>query len=208
MNMSLALKSAAVAVLWSAVLPAGGARPDFTGRWQLNVKESEDAHAKMIWADGSRSPRPRESPGGPRPSPGYGNRPPRGGPSGGGPQAIIEGSLPPGLRDFLEPAATLTIAGTETELTLSGDSGSTVRLVPDGREVKDGALLRVAKWEGPSLVVDSRADTGERLLTRYNMMPGTRKIEVYSMLSDKNRHTVTLRRVYDAVEPSPSPPPG
>jgi hypothetical protein len=36
-------------------------------------------------------------------------------------------------------------------------------------------------------------------------MPGGASIEVFSMLTDTRRHTVTLRRVYDASEPADDP---
>ena len=115
----------------------------------------------------------------------------------------IEGSLPPPLRGFLDAAPNLAIAGNESELTIDDGRGLTVKLVLDGSVQKDAAVSRVAKWDGPSLVVESRVEGGTQLLTRYNLMPGARRIEVYSMLSDSQHRTVTVRRVYDTVEPSP-----
>jgi hypothetical protein len=206
-RMAMGITGAAL-LLAAAALPAEP-HPDFSGRWQLNLKESEDVHAKVIWSDGGRpaSPSPNPGwPGGQRGGPGGRRRPGGPGGLGDGPVAVIEGDLPEGLRDFLEPPNTITIAANESGLTLSGDREKALHLVPDGQPMREGTVSRLTRWEGPSLVVDARADTGERLRTRYNMMPGVRKIEVFSMLSDRKHHTITLRRVYDAAEASPEPP--
>jgi hypothetical protein len=192
--------------LWCAatVLPAQEAPPSLAGRWQLNPKESQDARARFVWSDPSqpleqeppgRKGRQRGTTGGP-PRPGFG-------PDGQDVRVIIEGVLPPAFRGFLDPAPFLTISGDATALSL--DDGRTVTsLVLDGSEQKDGTLSRTARWEGTSLVVDQTADGGPRLMVRYNLMPGPRKIEAYSMLTDRQHRTVTLRRVYDAV-PGESP---
>lgn len=185
---------AGIAGLWVASVRAQERPPDLTGRWQLNEKDSEDARAKFIW-DGSPPPGQRPAPRGER-RPGIPQRPER---------TNVSGSIPPAFRDFLEPAKTLVITGTVTELTFDEGRGVLVRLPLDGSEQKQDTLSRIARWDGSSLVVEAKAEGGGRLITRYNLMPGTRKLEVYSRLSDRQGGAITLRRVYDAETALGSP---
>jgi len=206
------LLGAALALGGVAPLAAGqppkSAGADLVGRWRLNEKESEDAKAKF------RPRLPGEGPGG---ASSHGGEPPRGAGErfpgrtgetgrtqpqapGASPQPL---QAPPGLGEFLDAPKTLTIGVADAELTLDDGKGGSLRLPIDGSDQKQGALTRTARWEGTSLVVETTNAGGAQLMTRYNPMPGERKLEVYSRLAGKDGHVVTLRRVYEPDEPAP-----
>jgi VWFA-related protein len=185
------------------------APPDLTGRWQLNEKESEDARAKVGWGGEGAPRRPGERPA----YPGE-RRPEERGPGGRNlgdwgsppttPRTSVTGSLPPEFGDFLEPAKALVITGTTSELTLDEGRGVLVRLPLDGSAQKEDRLTRVARWDGETLVVESRVESAGKLTTRYSLMPGSRRLEVYSRLAAPQGGAITIRRVYDPAEASES----
>jgi hypothetical protein len=72
-----------------------------------------------------------------------------------------------------------------------------VRLPLEGVERPDGPVTRLARREGAAVVVETKNAPGARLTTRYNLMAGQRRLEVYSRLAGKDGRAVTLRRVYD-----------
>ncbi len=187
---ALFLAVAALAVGLAAFPAETG--PALVGRWQLNEKESEDPQAKFRPLAPGEDPRQRDREDQGRPD-GARERPRRPGPS------PSPGKLeaPPGLGEFIDPPRTLTITGNDTELTLDDGRGVLVRLSLDGSERPDGPLTRQARREGNSVVVDTKNSAGARLTTRYNLMAGQRKLEVYSRLAGKDGRAVTLRRVYD-----------
>lgn len=195
------LACAGLALLGANRLAARDSAPGLLGRWQLNVKESEDPQAKfrpMGYGEGApqgEGPAGERRPGQRRPT-GEGGRPPR---PGAVPPKL---EAPPGLGEFIEPPKTLTITGNESELTLDDGKGTLERLQVDGVERREGPLLKAAKWEGSTLVVEKRNDAGARLTTRYSLMLGQRKLEVYARLAGQDRRAVTLRRTYDGTEPT------
>lgn len=198
------LVSAVLALLAGRQLAAREGSPGLVGRWQLNEKESEDPQAKF------RPLRPGEDPrqaaagsqeGTPRGGEGRGRRPRDEARRPSDPAAKLE--APPGLSEFLEPPRTLTITGNEAELVLDDGKGTPLRLPIDGVERKEGPVAHAARWEGSSLVVDKKNEHGARLTSRYSLMPGQKKLEVYSRLAGKEGRAVTLRRVYDGTEATP-----
>jgi hypothetical protein len=195
--MSLVWAVLAVAV---SAGPGGEAARDgrsgLEGRWSLDVEESEDPKSKFTWSEGS------EPAGGPVDPQRRARRPKPGSPEADEEWARISEAIPTEFRDFLEAPPTLAIAADASSVTIDDGRGKALRLVPDGTSQRDGPVTTVARWEGASLVVDSRIPDGTRLMSRYNLMPGGGSIEVFSMLTDTRRHTVTLRRVYDAAEPA------
>lgn len=203
------LVGAVLVLLAGRPLAAREGSPGLVGRWQLNEKESEDPQAKF------RPLRPGEDPrqagaesqeGTARGGEGRGRRPRDearrpGTPGASDPAAKLD--APPGLTEFLEPPRTLTITGTEAELVLDDGKGTPLRLTIDGVEKKEGPVAYTARWEGSSLVVDKKNEHGARLTTRYSLMPGQKKLEVYARLAGKEGRAVTLRRVYDGTEATP-----
>ena len=200
------LACAGLVVLGASGLAAREGSPGVVGRWQLNEKESEDPHAKFRPLGPGEDPRQGGSApqgeGAPRGGRGRGGRPGGEGRPPGRPGTAAAAKLeaPPGLGEFLEPPKTLTITGSESELTLDDGKGTLERLPVDGVERRGGQLRRAARWEGTTLVVETRNEPGARLTTRYSLMPGQRKLEVYARLVGQDRRAVTLRRVYDGTE--------
>jgi len=196
-------------LLLAGTLAAADGSPKLVGRWQLNEKESEDPHAKFRPLRPGEDPkRPGEGmPDGSAPSAdGRGRRPRGQGPAAGrpgpgAPDARLE--APPGLAEFIEPPRALTITGDEAELTFDDGKGTLQRLPIDGSTRKDASIAWSARWEGDSLVVEKKNEHGARLTTRYSLMAGQKKLEVYSRLAGKDGRAVTLRRVYDATEATP-----
>jgi hypothetical protein len=190
---------------------AAGSAPDLSGRWQLNEKESEDPKAKF---------RPRE----PSERPGQRDREPdeeaarrRAEEAQRRRRGNVEPpklEAPAGLGEFLEPPRTLTIAKRDGDLTIDSGSGRVFRLSANGAERKEAAADQKegtaepkatpvsisSRWDGPSLVVTKTNAEGARLMTRYNLLAGGKKLEVYARMSGTDGHAVTLRRVYDRAE--------
>jgi hypothetical protein len=177
-------------------------RSSLEGRWTLDAKESEDPKSKFTWSEGS------EPAGGPVDPQRRARRPKPGSPEAEEEWARISEAVPAEFRGFLEAPSTLVIAADASSVPIDEGRGKALRLVPDGAVQREGPVSRVARWEGASLVIDSRIPDGTRLMSRYNPMPGGASIEVFSMLTDTRRHTVTLRRVYDAAEPAADSRPG
>lgn len=203
------LACAVLALLGAGRAAAREGSPSIVGRWQLNEKESEDPQAKFRPLRPGEDPRrpgaePEEAT--PRAGEGRGRRPRDEGRSPGKPAANDPDAklqAPPGLAEFLEPPRTLTITGNEAELALDDGKATLLRLQIDGVERKEGPVAQAARWEGSALVVEKRNEHGARLTTRYSLMPGQRKLEVYSRLAGTEGRTVTLRRVYDGAEATP-----
>jgi VWFA-related protein len=206
--------------------PSPLAEPGVAGRWRLNEKDSEDPRVKF---SPTRARRPGESEGEVQ-GPGTSRWPRRGEPERADGRPQPEAQSLTGPREFLDAPRGLTIAASGQDLTLRldfSDGNATVRLRVDGEQHAEPGVTRIARWEGPSLVVESALDTGAQLLARYNPMPGGRRLEVYSRYRDKDGAVFTLRRVFEAdhetapsapatasaetradhdVEPSPAPP--
>lgn len=185
--------------------PPDSATHSLAGRWQLNEKESESPQTKLRARQPGEDPRGEGREGERQPGGGWG-RYPRGAaqPSAPRPSASPEPlKAPPGLDEFLDAPKTLTIAVSDTELTLDDGKGAPLELPLDGIERARGRLKRAAHWEGAaSLVVETTNAEGVQLLTRYNLMLGQRRLEVYSRLAAKDGTAVTLRRVYDPAGPA------
>lgn len=200
-----------------ALAPARGRaaerpHPDLTGRWQLNVDESEDARAKLAEAR-SRAGRPggggpgggMGGPGGGGMGPGGGGTGPgggggRGGPGGRGPDG--SGGPPGGsaMRALIDAPAMLTITGTDAEMTFDGGDGELLRIHVDGKSYdrEGGELKTRAEWKDAALVVVTTPKQGElKVTTTYVLRAEKRKLEVVSKIS--GRTDVSIRRVYDAV---------
>jgi len=203
--------------------------PDFTGRWQLNAEESEDARAKLAEARG-RAGRPggggmggpggggpagggMGGPGGGGMGPGGGGMGPGGGGTGGpggrgsgGPRG--EGGPPGGsaMRALVEAPQALTITGTDAEMTFDGGDGALLRIHVDGKSYdrEGGELKTRAEWKDAALVVVTTPKQGEmKVTTTYVLRAEKRKLEVTSKLS--GRTEVSVKRVYDAVAAGAEP---
>lgn len=195
---------ACAVLVCAGTLAAREGAPGLVGRWQLNEKESEDPHKKFRPLAPGEDPRDavqgeERSSGRTRPGQRPGRPPAR--PPEGAAQPKLE--APPGLTEFLEAPRTLAIAAVETELTLDDGGAAPLRLRLDGIERKEGSLSITARSEGGALVVEKRNEAGARLTTRYSLMAGERKLEVYSRLAGKEGRAVTLRRVYYGTETTP-----
>lgn len=207
-----------------ALTPAHGRaaerpHPDFTGRWQLNAEESEDARAKLAEARG-RAGRPggggADGPGGGGMGPsGGGMGGPGGGSRGGGGRG---GGRRPGdsgpaggsaMRALIDAPAMLTITGTDAEMTLDGGDGELLRIHVDGRsyERQGGELKTRAEWKDEALVVVTTPKQGDaRVTTTYVLRAAKRKLEIVSKLSGSRMGDVSIKRVYDAVAVEGAPP--
>lgn len=204
------MRESRVRLVWLAIAAASLARPlpaeeprlGVIGQWWLSGKESEDPELKFTVAPADQaSPGPfggqqadpwgGRSSGSPRPSPP---------PAPEAARASLRNAVPAEFHEFLDTPKSFTIAAEGDRLTYDRGSGAVLELVAGGAPAKDGVLSRTARWEGQILVVETWNDKGVRLITRFNLMPGERKLEVYSRLSDSRGRALTLRRVFAASE--------
>ena len=80
------------------------------------------------------------------------------------------------------PPATLTIAQTDTVVTMTGDAGTPLTFRTDGKAEKQpltaGTVERTALWEGPALVVSYRVGRSGTLIYRYSLAPTTGQLVI------------------------------
>jgi hypothetical protein len=105
----------------------------------------------------------------------------------------------------LNPPKTLTLAVSETEVTLTADDGDPRHLRTDGRKTKagDGSdVERKTRWEGESLVIETRVGSGPKLRETYSLASDGRSLEVLQRLESPGfTKPVELRRLYDPAAP-------
>jgi hypothetical protein len=206
-------------------LPAGvarseePARPNLTGRWQLNKELSEDARAKIAEArersgragGGGMGGRPGGGgmggggggmgggwPGGMGGRPGGGMGGGRPGGTGGGQRP--EGAGPMRMRALLDPPQILLITGNDAELTLDGGDGVLVRLHIDGRRYKaeGGSVETKAEWKGAKLLVETKpTEGGFKTTTTYSLDPAAGRLQIVTRIEGPMGDPISVKRVYD-----------
>lgn len=148
---------------------AAAARPDFSGRWQLDAKASDDPAARSPAAGRGRGGgRPGGGPGrGPAVNPGSGRMPGEG--FDGGESAAREIGEAAGRRAAREfGRLEIFHAGDEFDLTDGMQVSRTLRIGSEPVEVftPRGTVRAAAAWEGASLVLTERDEAGRVRRTR------------------------------------------
>ena len=183
--------------------PAPSDTPALTGHWRFDADKSEDARQKMHDAMASRY-QGGGSGGGMGGHRGGG----MGGHHGGGYQSqggSGGGSDPrAALRPFFEPPAELTITpgGSASEVAVVDNDGRVRQLHADGKKYKatDGESETTTHWEASQLIVETKASNGSKLTEAFSAQPEQRQLLVVVTAESSRIPSVSVRRVYDAVD--------
>jgi hypothetical protein len=203
----------------SATPPATPALPALSGRWKLNVQDSEDARAKMRQSMEGRDP---GSSGG-----GYGGRGGGGGGSGrgagggggyggrgghrsggGDSSAATSTRDPQGPRALLfNPPQQLTVTQTASEIAILDQDGLMRALHPDGKSYKSdtGEDEVKTRWESDHLVVQTKAKSGTKLTETFGLDSEKRRMTVVLNVEGGSRPALSVRRVYDEQKTDAQP---
>jgi hypothetical protein len=171
--------------------------PDFSGNWQLNHEQSDDAVAKVKDAAGSEYVQ-------------------------GGPSWAAETILPWGrkfsedervmLRDVLVGAVRgfekVEIEQTSSEIkTIHGDEGLRVfylKRAAAGTNILTGEKVkRTAQWKGDQLLLESAGGKGTSKETLSFAPGGTQLVHSLHIEMDLLKHPIDLRLVYDRLPAAP-----
>lgn len=218
--------SACLLALAGAASPARAqARPDLSGTWRLDEKESDDAREKLREASrrggggggfqgrGGAGGRGGGFGGGGRRG-GFGGA--GGGPAGGpgGPEGGGQGGAER-LERLQERYAKLQIRHTEPALEVEYGDQRAETFYTDGRKVKrdvgERGLVEIqAKWKDDRVVIERDRGRGKASET-FELAEGGRRLVVVSKL-DGPFGSVTIKRVYDRdtgdASPADAPPAG
>lgn len=225
MKANLALAAAACAL--GLILTTGPARaqqrPDLSGTWRLNDRESDNPRDKLrggfhpggrggSFPGGGGGGRGGGFPGGGRRG-GFGGRQggpggfPGGGPGEGGPGEDAGG--PGRFERMQEHYRTLRIRHVEPALEVEYGDQRGETFYTDGRKVKrdtgERGLVEVqAKWKDARVVVERETGRGKATET-FELAPGGQRLIVTSKINGP-RGSVSIKRVYDAEAAAATPP--
>jgi hypothetical protein len=207
---------------------APGALPSFSGRWKLNVQDSEDARAKMRQSMEGRDPNSGSGGGGGRGGGGggYGGRGGGGGgygrgggggaggrgghrSGGGDSSASASNRDPQGPRALLfSPPQQLTVTQTPAEIAILDQDGLMRALHPDGKAYKSGGAGDdevKTRWESDHLVVETKTKSGTKLTETYGLDAEKHRLTVVLNAEGGSRPALSVRRVYDEQKTDAQP---
>ncbi len=215
------LAGSALAAAFALAVQASFAqsKPHFSGNWNFNQDQSDDASQKIHDAQAQVQARSQGGgyPGGGYPGGGYpggggigfpGGRGGMGG-MGGGMGRGRQGTGAPGggmSSDDMEQLAanpkTLAIDQDDTKITITDDSGNITNLYPDGKKHKEtdpaGQSTTIkTHWDGDRLVSESKIHSG-KLTESYELSSDGKQLDVTSTLDNGRVGPLTIRRVYDS----------
>lgn len=185
-------------------------RKSIMGDWKLNRDDSDDPRSKMHQATSHPSHTNMGGPqvgwpGGGMGGPGYGgNHPPR------NPQSDtsqtnekIQALLDPSVRVHLQQKT-----DKDPQVELTGDMGKktvfyTDGKTPDDKSTEPGVQQVSAHWDGNKLVSDEKIEKNGTMTRSYSLSNDGLQLEeeIHLTTGKKNESPVTIRYVYDAVNP-------
>jgi hypothetical protein len=190
--------------------------PDLTGTWQLNKDMSDDPQKAMSEARSSEG----GGFGGGRSAGmggGMGGGMGRGHGRGGGGGSGRGGSGDQGrqdVSDWFAALRTLQIQHREPQLTITDAAGHERVAYTDGRKTQEershgGTTVVTASWKDGHIQVVTAPETGRKTTETYAITADRSQLTVTTKI-EGGRSAITIRRVYDAVQPgapkaSPSP---
>ena len=103
----------------------------------------------------------------------------------------------------LQAPATLTIAGTDSTMLLTADTGAALLVYSDGRKFKQhveggGDLEIKGRWQGYDFVLERKVSGGGKVTEDYLKSQDGKQLYVIVSV-DGLRRQLEFRRVYDAV---------
>jgi hypothetical protein len=104
----------------------------------------------------------------------------------------------------LQAPATLTIAESDSSVTITADTGAALVLYGDGRKLKQtvdggGDLEIKARWLGNDFVVEREVSGGGKVTEDYLRSPDGKQLFVIVSLDNGRGRSLDFRRVYDTV---------
>lgn len=212
----IALTGWALAITtFTPATPAAAQRPDLSGRWTYNAAQSDNPRNMGEWGDstGDREGRRGGYGGGGEGRGGFGGR----GGYGGGRRGGMGGGgrMGGGMSDeqrarmrqtmllAFDAPATLTIAQSDSTVTLTPDTGAVAEIHSDGRKLKQtveggGDLEIKGRWTGNDFVVERKVSGGGKVTEDYLKSQDGKQLFVIVDF-EGTRRSVQFRRVYDAA---------
>lgn len=184
--------------------------PNFSGRWVLNEKVSDDPRAKVKDAMKSMK-RPR----GPSQTGGVGGGRGGGGKKGGRGHAAMDPAgqgrgVQLGDVDYPSMSKTLDIAQADPRVLITDEDGRVQQIYSDlrGSSISASGSLQqrvtTAGWERGALVVESTANNGQRLIQTYSLKADPRQLVVLAEITiPQLDDPIQVRQVYDPLPTSP-----
>jgi hypothetical protein len=186
-------------------------RPDLSGYWTFNAAQS-DIPRDMMGGDTTAGGEPRGGGrrggfggrggggggfGGGRG--GYGGR--SGGRGGGGMSDERRARMRQTTQLALQAPATLTIAETDSTVTLTPESAAALAVYSDGRKIKQtvdggGDIEIKGRWQGNDFVVERKVSGGGKVTEDYLRSQDGKQLFVIVNLRGRS---IEFRRVYDAT---------
>ncbi len=185
---------------------------DLSGRWELNVQQSDPPRSATGGSGEGGSGRRGGGGGGGRGG-GYGGY---GGGMGGGRGGFGRGGGMSGgqtqgedssathdeMQHLMQAAHTLVIVQHPEDLALTDEDGRVMSLKPDGNKIKDtesGAKIeRKTKWDGRTLVAETKLDNGVKITQSYTKVnEGLQLTVVTRVEGGRLQKPFEIKRVYD-----------
>ena len=203
---------------------AAAQRPDLSGRWTYSALESDNPRNMMQRRDSAGGDRPGGYPGMGGGRGGFGGgqrgfggrrgfRGGRGGGGGGGGGMSDEqrARMRQTMELAFQPPAALTIASTDSTVTLTADSGAALVIYSDGRTLKQpvaggGDVEIKGRWQGNDFVVKRKVSGGGKVSEDYLRSQDGKQLYVIVSFDGGRGRSIEFRRVYDrAASAAPSP---
>jgi hypothetical protein len=165
-----------------------------SGLWRINPDKSQEADQGFEgdWApNGRREPPPEDS------------RRPRGTPRGGQPEP---GYDPTVMLGFLRPVLQMLIRQTDSTIAISDASGQLATYPTNGKTVREPQLVGkdfeiTAKWKDGSLLIDRKLPSLGTLKETYWLDPATGELVLHVKVSGPRfPRGIEMRRVYEPVK--------
>jgi len=189
--------------------------PDLSGRWTYNAAQSNSPGDMLQSGDTSGSEqrggggggggggRRGGFSGGGRGGFGGGRGGYRGGGGGGGMSDEQRARMHQTMQLALQAPATLTIAGTDSTMLLTADTGAALLVYSDGRKFKQhveggGDLEIKGRWQGYDFVLERKVSGGGKVTEDYLKSQDGKQLYVIVSV-DGLRRQLEFRRVYDAT---------
>jgi len=103
------------------------------------------------------------------------------------------------VRELNNPPAHLVIVQAESMIVMTGPDGSTLRLSPDNKKIKDDAtkIERRTKWDGDKLVSEVTGLGSTKITETYVVTPELHQLRVSSEIDSGRGPKRTITHVYD-----------
>ena len=171
----------------SALMPRSDPHPQLSGLWTLNPLLSKGAGQRFNRASTGR--RGREEP------------PEEGGFGGAFPERLGGGNR--SLGELLRPKEQLTIAQTDTLITVTDDAGWSRELIPTGQRMREelgqgGPAEIVTRWRGDKLTTERFLDAGGTYSETYELNRKTGRLTLQmSFKAGRMPRAIESTRVYE-----------